>query len=188
MTTPSFDHVVSLSKLSLDDASSALAQRETFVALLSRLSEVVVPTDRVDRLLFVLSLLAEEDAPWLVRGLTISFQHGGDGMSLMTIVTPTAPDVSGEGDPTFFLSLPVEEFGIAIMSNPDSVGSLTPRFDGADVFLDLPPRAILKPLIIDAPTGPLNHQTRRIPSIVVPAAARPTPMPGGNTGGKSGSS
>lgn len=181
---PSFDHVVSLAKLSIDDASAALAQRETFLALLTRISEIVVVTDRVDRLLFVLSMLAEEDAPWLERGLTVSFQHAGEGVSLMTVVTPPAPNTVSDGDPTFFLSLPVEEFAIVIMSNPDSIGAVRARFDGADVFLEVAAR----PKKVTVATGPVTHETRRMPSIVVPPAARPTPVPSGNSGGDSGPS
>lgn len=180
MGAPSFNHVASLAKLSLDDASSALGDRDTFLALLSRLSEVLVPTDRVERLLLILSLLAEEDAPWLDAGLTISIQPAGDGLSLMTLVVPDV--VLVDGAPTFFLPIPVEDFGIAIMSNPDSAGGLKARFDGSDLFFELPRR---RAPVLNVPGGPVTHETRRIPSVVVPAAARPTPLPGGNRGGSS---
>ena len=176
----SIDHVASLGKLSLDDASSALASRASFIALFSRLSEVVNEKDRVDRILLILSLLAEEDATWLARGLTISFQEAGDGVTLMSVVTPTAPD--GEGAPTFFLSLPVEEFGSTIMKNPDAIGGLKARFDAGDVFLDLPPR----PEKDGGPPPP--HTTRRMTSVVVPPMARPTPVPPRGNGGKGGAS
>lgn len=178
MAAPNFDHVASLAKLSLDDASSALGDRATFLALLSRLSEVLQPTDRVERLLLILSLLAEEDAPWLDAGLTISIQPAAEGLSLMTLVVPNV--VAVEGAPTFFLPIPVEDFGIAIMSNPDSAGGLKARFDGNDIFFELPPRSAP---VLHVAGGPVTHETKRIQSVVVPAAARPTPLPGGNRGG-----